>query len=148
MLLTERGFIDGDDGDPEVTDDGRLLARIYSESDLLVAECLRAGIWEDLDAAELAAVLSSVLYESRGDAYGASGRNSDIPDRQAAPRPESDPQAVDRAARRRAAAPHHRKPRTRRRFRRGHLPLGHHRRPDRSARRVRRIGHGDADVGG
>jgi ATP-dependent RNA helicase HelY len=72
VLLTERGFIDSEDGDPRVTDDGRLLARIYSESDLLVAECLRSGAWEGLDAAELAAVLSSVLYESRGDAPGAS----------------------------------------------------------------------------
>jgi ATP-dependent RNA helicase HelY len=70
VLLTERGFIDNTDGDPKVTDDGRLLARIYSESDLLVAECLRSGTWEGLDAAELAAVLSSVLYESRGDAPG------------------------------------------------------------------------------
>ncbi len=71
VLLTERGFIDGNDGDPKVTDDGRLLARIYSESDLLVAECLRSGTWEGLEAAELAAVVSSVLYESRGDAPGA-----------------------------------------------------------------------------
>ena len=71
VLLTERGFIDSNDGDPKVTDDGRLLARIYSESDLLVAECLRGRTWEGLDAAELAAVLSSVLYESRGDAPGA-----------------------------------------------------------------------------
>ena len=55
-----------------MTDDGRLLARIYSESDLLVAECLRSGTWEGLDAAELAAVVSAVLYESRGDAPGAS----------------------------------------------------------------------------
>jgi ATP-dependent RNA helicase HelY len=71
VLLTERGFIDDEDGDPKVTDDGRLLARIYSESDLLVAECLRNGAWDGLEAAELAAVLSSVLYESRGDAPGA-----------------------------------------------------------------------------
>jgi ATP-dependent RNA helicase HelY len=71
VLLTERGFIDGNDGDPRVTDDGRVLARIYSESDLLVAECLRSGTWEGLEAAELAAVVSSVLYESRGDAPGA-----------------------------------------------------------------------------
>jgi ATP-dependent RNA helicase HelY len=70
VLLTERGFIDGNDGDPTVTDDGRLLARIYSESDLLVAECLRSGTWEGLGAAELAAVLSSVLFESRGEATG------------------------------------------------------------------------------
>jgi ATP-dependent RNA helicase HelY len=61
-----------------VTDDGRLLARIYSESDLLVAECLRSGTWDGLDAAELAAVLSSVLYESRGDASGAPD-GADIP---------------------------------------------------------------------
>lgn len=65
-LLTERGFIEGRDGDPRVTDDGRLLARIYSESDLLVAECLRTGAWSGLKPAELAAVVSSVLYESRG----------------------------------------------------------------------------------
>ena len=71
VLLTERGFIDSDGGDPKVTDDGRLLARIYSESDLLVAECLRSGAWNGLEPAELAAVLSAVLYESRGDAPGA-----------------------------------------------------------------------------
>ncbi|MBB2772073.1 MULTISPECIES: DEAD/DEAH box helicase [Mycolicibacterium] len=70
VLLGERGFIDTTGDDPKVTDDGRLLARIYSESDLLVAECLRAGTWEGLDAAELAAVLSSVLFESRGDTPG------------------------------------------------------------------------------
>ncbi|OBA97249.1 DEAD/DEAH box helicase [Mycobacteriaceae bacterium 1482268.1] len=70
VLLTERGFIRDADGDPRVTDDGRLLARIYSESDLLVAECLRAGVWEGLAPAELAGVLSSVLYESRGDSAG------------------------------------------------------------------------------
>jgi ATP-dependent RNA helicase HelY len=65
-LLTERGFIRLADGDPQVTDDGRLLARIYSESDLLVAECLRTGVWSGLRPPELAAVLSAVLYESRG----------------------------------------------------------------------------------
>ncbi|MBS9535036.1 RNA helicase [Mycobacterium sp. M1] len=66
-LLTERGFIDdGDDGNPAVTDHGRLLARIYNESDLLVAECLRSGAWDGLEPAELAAVVSAVLFESRG----------------------------------------------------------------------------------
>jgi ATP-dependent RNA helicase HelY len=71
-LLTERGFIEGPVTDPHVTDDGRLLARIYSESDLLVAECLRTGAWAGLKPAELAAVVSAVLYESRGgDGAGA-----------------------------------------------------------------------------
>jgi hypothetical protein len=60
------------DGDLVVTDDGRLLARIYSESDLLVAECLRSGTWNGLDAAELAGVVSAVLFESRGDTPGSS----------------------------------------------------------------------------
>ena len=50
----------------QVTDDGRLLARIYSESDLLVAECLRTGAWAGLNPPELAAVVSAVLYETRG----------------------------------------------------------------------------------
>ncbi len=66
-LLSERGFIEGAEGEPAVTDDGRLLARIYSESDLLVAECLRGGVWDSLNPAELAAVVSAVLFESRGD---------------------------------------------------------------------------------
>ncbi len=78
VLLTERNFIRDVGGRPEVTDDGRLLARIYSESDLLVAECLRTGIWEGLEPAELAAVLSAVLYESRGDTPGMS-EGVDIP---------------------------------------------------------------------
>ena len=67
-LLTERGFITtrGSGGDLKSTDDGRLLSRIYSESDLLVAESLRTGAWKDLAPAELAAVVSAVVYESRG----------------------------------------------------------------------------------
>ncbi len=78
VLLTERGFIRDTDGDPRVTDDGRLLARIYSESDLLVAECLRVGVWEGLAPAELAGVLSAVLFESRGDSPG-TPQAADIP---------------------------------------------------------------------
>ena len=70
-LLTERGYIGGDGAgvtacQPHVTADGRLLARIYSESDLLVAECLRTGVWKGLAPAELAAVLSGLVFETRG----------------------------------------------------------------------------------
>ena len=56
----------GSSTDPRVTDDGHLLARIYNESDLLVAECLRTGVWKGLQSAELAAVLSALVFESRG----------------------------------------------------------------------------------
>jgi ATP-dependent RNA helicase HelY len=52
-----------------VTPAGRLLARIYSESDLLVAECLRDGVWDGLTPPGLAAVASSLVYESRTDEY-------------------------------------------------------------------------------
>jgi ATP-dependent RNA helicase HelY len=78
-LLTERGFIELTDGTPTVTDDGRLLARIYSESDLLVAECLRSDAWTGLKDAELAAVLSAVLYETRGGDGPGAPRNEQVP---------------------------------------------------------------------
>ncbi|NJC72165.1 DEAD/DEAH box helicase [Planosporangium thailandense] len=61
-LLRERGYL-GDKG--AVTPNGRMLARIWTEADLLVAECLRLGVWERLEVAELAAAVSVVLYESR-----------------------------------------------------------------------------------
>ena len=78
-LLTERGFIAVTDGGPTVTDDGRLLARIYSESDLLVAECLRTDAWTGLKDAELAGVVSSVLFETRGGDGPGAPRNDQIP---------------------------------------------------------------------
>jgi ATP-dependent RNA helicase HelY len=55
---------------PVVTAEGRRLARIWSEGDLLVAECLRAGVWRGLGAAELAAVASTLVYEARRDMPG------------------------------------------------------------------------------
>ena len=62
-LLDRRGYLAQD----ETTPAGRQLARIWSESDLVIAECLRAGAWEGLDAAELAAVASVLVYEPRRD---------------------------------------------------------------------------------
>ena len=44
---------------------GRTLRRIYGERDLLVAESLRRGLWDGLDAASLAAMATSVVYEAR-----------------------------------------------------------------------------------
>ena len=49
----------------EVTANGRMLARIWSEADLLVAECLRRGVWDGLSPDELAGAVSVVLYEAR-----------------------------------------------------------------------------------
>jgi ATP-dependent RNA helicase HelY len=39
--------------------------RIHTEMDLVAAECLRAGLWNELDASELAAVLSVLVFEGR-----------------------------------------------------------------------------------
>src|SRR5580693_5470952 len=78
-LLTERGFIALEHGSPTVTDHGRLLARIYSESDLLVAECLRTGAWNGLRDAELAAVISAVVYETRGGDGPGPPRSAEVP---------------------------------------------------------------------
>lgn len=63
-MLTARGYLT-EDG--QVTDAGRMLARIWTEADLLVAECLRRGVWDGLSPAELAAAVSVVVYEARRD---------------------------------------------------------------------------------
>ncbi|MEV6314968.1 DEAD/DEAH box helicase [Streptomyces sp. NPDC051776] len=60
-LLSDLGYLHGD----EVTEDGRRLARLYGELDLLASECLRERVWEDLKPAELAACASALVYEAR-----------------------------------------------------------------------------------
>jgi ATP-dependent RNA helicase HelY len=61
-VLTERGYLSADG---EVGEAGRMLGRIWTEADLLVAECLRLDVWAGLAPEELAAAVSMVLYESR-----------------------------------------------------------------------------------
>jgi ATP-dependent RNA helicase HelY len=60
-VLDELGYLDGD----AVTPAGQRLTRLYSELDLLAAECLRRGLWEGLNPAELAACVSVLSFESR-----------------------------------------------------------------------------------
>ncbi len=66
-LLEHTGYLTAEVDAPQVTEDGRRLARLYGESDLLIAECLRQGTWEVLAPPELAAVASALIYESRPD---------------------------------------------------------------------------------
>ena len=49
-----------------LTDKGAALARVYNESDLLVVEALERDLLEPLEPAELAAVLSTLVFETRG----------------------------------------------------------------------------------
>jgi ATP-dependent RNA helicase HelY len=60
-VLARLGYTDGD----RVTDAGRRLACLYTELDLLAAECLRRGLWEGLSPADLAACVSALTFESR-----------------------------------------------------------------------------------
>jgi ATP-dependent RNA helicase HelY len=60
-VLAALEYLDGD----TVTPRGRALMRIYNELDLVTAEALRTGLWDDLDASQLAAVLSALVFESR-----------------------------------------------------------------------------------
>ena len=62
-VLTRLGYVDEQ---PAPTDDGLLLAGIYSEVDLLVAEALRRGLLDELEAPELAGIAALFLYEPRG----------------------------------------------------------------------------------
>ncbi|MFV0428505.1 MAG: DEAD/DEAH box helicase [Arachnia sp.] len=61
-VLNQLGYLDDND---TLTDAGRMLRRIYNELDLVAAECIRRGTLDDLDETQLAAVLSTLLYESR-----------------------------------------------------------------------------------
>ena len=45
---------------------GESLRRLYNELDLLLSECLRAGVLDDLDPSQFAALLSAFTFESRG----------------------------------------------------------------------------------
>ena len=60
-VLERLGYLAGD----IVTPDGQRLGRLYTELDLLAAECLRRGLWDGLSPAELAACVSALSFESR-----------------------------------------------------------------------------------
>ncbi len=61
-VLEAWGYLDG----WALTEAGDLLARLYIETDLLVAETMRDGLLDGLDPPSLAAVCSAFTYESRG----------------------------------------------------------------------------------
>jgi ATP-dependent RNA helicase HelY len=60
-VLTALGYLEND----TVTPRGGHLRRIYSDLDLLAAESLRQGLWDDLDPSGLAAALSILVFEAR-----------------------------------------------------------------------------------
>ncbi len=60
-VLEAWGYIDG----WSLTEGGEILGRIYHECDLLVAEALRAGLFDQLDPTGVAALASTFTYEAR-----------------------------------------------------------------------------------
>jgi ATP-dependent RNA helicase HelY len=61
-LLRAWGYVD----EWTLTDAGRLLTRLNSEGELVVAEALREGRLDDIDAASMAAVVSCFTFQRRG----------------------------------------------------------------------------------
>ncbi len=67
-------LVAGTSGELQLSTPGRMLRRIYGERDLLVAESLRRGLWQRLDAPALAAMATTLVYEPRRDEGQASDR--------------------------------------------------------------------------
>ncbi|CAB4819124.1 MAG: DEAD/DEAH box helicase [Actinobacteria bacterium] len=60
-LLESRDYVRG----WGLSDRGRVLARLFHESDLLIAECLHADLLDGIDAPSLAGLMSVFTYEHR-----------------------------------------------------------------------------------
>jgi ATP-dependent RNA helicase HelY len=71
-LLVDLGYLT--EAGAAVTPQGDILKRLYTERDLLAAECLRHGIWKRLDPPSLAAVVSTLVHEPRRDESDVSPR--------------------------------------------------------------------------
>jgi len=67
-VLDSWGYVDG----WSLTPNGEQLVRIYHECDLVVAEALRLGLFDELDPPSVAALASAFTYEARGPARRAS----------------------------------------------------------------------------
>ncbi|WP_084039992.1 RNA helicase [Demequina sp. NBRC 110053] len=64
-VLRELGYLAGEGESTVITDAGISLRTLYSENDLVMAECLRTGAWARLHPPALAATVSSLLYRGR-----------------------------------------------------------------------------------
>ena len=65
-VLDSWGYVEG----WQLTGPGEMLTRLYSETDLLLAESLREGLLDGLDTPSTAAVCSVFSYETRGPDQG------------------------------------------------------------------------------
>lgn len=63
-VLQQFGYLDRD---KYLTDKGRLLANIFDENELMIAESLYSGVFHGLDVDEVAALLGMFVYMSNDD---------------------------------------------------------------------------------
>lgn len=63
IMLEKYGYLD----QGVITKWGLILAKIYGETDLLIAEMIRLGAFDELTASEIVSVLSALVYEARRD---------------------------------------------------------------------------------
>jgi len=61
VMLEKFGYL----ADDAITPSGKLLAKIYGETDLLIAEMIRKGAFDKLTAAEIVSIASVFVHESR-----------------------------------------------------------------------------------
>ena len=61
QVLDHLEYINGE----KPTAQGKILTKIYAESDLLLTESIRRGLLDDLNATELLSVVSCMIFESR-----------------------------------------------------------------------------------
>jgi len=62
-VLEKMGYIEGE----KISEIGLILGKIYGETDLLIAEMIRGGVFNRLAPAELVSVISGLVFESRKD---------------------------------------------------------------------------------
>jgi len=63
IMLEKYGYLESG----VITRWGLILAKIYGETDLLIAEMIRTGSFDSLNAQEIVSVLSALVYEARRD---------------------------------------------------------------------------------
>ncbi|HAG59357.1 MAG TPA: RNA helicase [Arthrobacter bacterium] len=70
-VLSAYGYLEvGADGRVTIGSDGQRLRRIYGEKDLLISQSLRLGALNDLDAVEVAALASVLVYQAKREDRG------------------------------------------------------------------------------
>lgn len=70
-VLESYGYIESQtEGPTTISADGQRLRRIYGEKDLLISQSIRHGAISDLDAAEMAALASTLVFQAKREDRG------------------------------------------------------------------------------